>query len=363
VPRHDDVRDALHDPNLSADRSGTPVKRFPAEIQAELSSFTRLFQLWLLFQDPPKHTRTRKLLNRSFTPRVLASWRPRVQEIVDDLLDNMQGEQEIDFMDAFARRLPAIVIAEMLGVQSDSHDDFIGWSADLANFFGPPNPSVEVAGTAQTALASMTDYFRAIIPQKRAHPENDVITILVRAKDEQGALTEEEVLAQCTLFLFAGHETTQNLLGNGVVALLSHPAQLDKLMSDPSLVRTGVDELLRFDSPIQFINRTVKESADLYGARLEPGDSVVLLLGSANRDPERFSDPDELDIQRDEGQHLAFGFGPHFCLGAPLTYLEGEVAFPTMFRRLPRIRVQDGGLAWDHAKPHFRNLASLRVTL
>ncbi len=352
---------ALRDPILSADRSKVPVSQLPPEVQADYADWDRLFGMWMLFKDPPRHTRLRKLLNHSFTPKVLASWRPRIEEIANDLVAGIRGRTNIDFVNRFAYELPATVIAEMLGLREGDRERFVAWAAWVGIFFGTPNPSLELADSAQDGLVNMAAYFADLIPERRENPGDDILSILIRAEEEGEALTEDEVLSQMTLFLFAGLDTTKNLLSSGLLSLLQNPDQSATITRDPTVMRTAVQEMLRFDSPIQFLHRTVVNDGHLCGQPVTKGDTVVLLIGCANRDPERFTRPHVFDVTRSEGNSLAFGFGPHFCLGAPLTFLEGEIVFPALLDGVPDLALASDVPDWDPINPGFRNLRTLLV--
>lgn len=361
MPRFDDIKNALRDPVLSADRSKVPVSQLPEEVQADFANWDRLFGMWLLFKDPPRHSRIRKLLNHSFTPRVLESWRPRIEQITDELIAGMREKGDADYMSEFAYELPATVIAEMLGVKGSDREAFVAWSASVGTFFGTPQPSLELAHSAQDGLMNMADYFVMMIPALRKDPGDDILSILIQAEDEGEALTTDEVLSQMTLFLFAGLDTTKNMLGSGLLGVLQRPDQLANIKHDAAVMRTGVQEMLRFDSPIQFLHRTVASDGELCDQPVAEGETVVLLIGCANRDAERFTRPHNLDLARDEGANLAFGFGPHFCLGAPLTYLEGEIAFPALIQGLPGLSLESDEPDWEPINPGFRNLRTLRI--
>ena len=362
MPRFDDIKSALRDPILSADRSKVPVSQLPPGVQADFADWDRLFGMWLLFKDPPRHTRLRKLLNHSFTPRVLESWRPRIERITNDLIARMRGKGEAEFVTEFAYELPATVIAEMLGVREGDREAFVSWSASVGIFFGTPEPSLELAHSAQDGLVNMAEYFRTLVPALRKEPGDDILSILIQAEEEGDVLTTEEVLSQMTLFLFAGLDTTKNMLGSGFRGILERPDQRAIIKDEPSVMRTALQEMLRFDSPIQFLHRTVATGGELCGRPVSAGDTVVLLIGCANRDADRFTRPHTLDLARDEGINLAFGFGPHFCLGAPLTYLEGEIAFPALIDGLPGLGLATDEPDWEPINPGFRNLRSLRIT-
>ena len=249
----------------------------------------------------------------------------------------------------------------MLGVREGDREQFVEWSMWVGIFFGTPEPSLELANSAQDGLVKMAAYFADLIPERRANPGDDILSILIGAEEEGEQLTEDEVLSQMTLFLFAGLDTTKNMMGSGLLGILERPDQRDLIESDAAVMRTAVSEMLRFDSPIQFLHRSVAHDGELAGQKVAEGDTVVLLVGCANRDAERFTKPHNLDLARNEGNNLAFGFGPHFCLGAPLTFLEGEIAFPAIIEALPDIELVSDEPDWDPINPGFRNLKTLYV--
>ncbi|HEX5604198.1 MAG TPA: cytochrome P450, partial [Pyrinomonadaceae bacterium] len=312
VTRYADVLAGLHDPRLSSQRSHNLTAALPSETQSEFETFNRIFSRWMLFLDPPEHSRIRKLLNKEFTPNMIQRMRPRIQQVVDSLLDDVAGNSEIDFMTEFANPLPVRVIAEMLGIPAEDQSDFQIWSDDLARFFGNATSSVDTARRAQNSLVSLTEYFRALLPERRAHKGDDLVSLLLRVEEEGEMLTGEELLAQCTLLLVAGHETTRNLLGNGLLALLQNSDQFAKLKENPALINSAVREFARFDSPVQFSGRAATEDFSWHDQEIKKGQTVILLLGSANHDPSKFSEPDQLEITRDEGMPLSFGHGTHF---------------------------------------------------
>ncbi|HEU4509009.1 MAG TPA: cytochrome P450 [Pyrinomonadaceae bacterium] len=362
VPRYADVLTALHDARLSSRRSHTLTAALPPDVQDEFATFNRIFSKWMLFLDPPEHSRLRKLLNKEFTPNMIQRLRPRIQQVVDSLLDNVAGNSEMEFMTEFANPLPVRVIAEMLGIPGEDQYDFGIWSEDLANFFGNAAPTIDTARRAQNSLVSLTEYFRALLPERRANKGDDLVSLLLQVEEEGDALTTEELLAQCTLLLVAGHETTRNLLGNGLLALLQHPDQFARLKENPSLIGLAVREFARFDSPVQFSGRAATEDFMWHDQEIKQGQTVILLLGSANHDPEKFTRPEQLDIARDEGIALSFGHGTHFCIGAALAYTEAEIAFTTLLERTSGLRMLDEAPAW-RTNLSFRGLNKLRLSL
>ncbi len=361
VPRYVDVAAGFRDPRLSSRRSHTWTTTLPADARGEFDEFNRIFQLWMLFVDPPAHSRLRTLLTKSFSPRVVENLRPRIQRIVDNLLDRVIDAGGMDFIADFAYPLPVTVIAELLGVAPDDQPSFKRWSHDFATFFGSARPTLEETRAGRDGFLALTAYFRGTLPERRRKLGDDLVSLLVQAEEEGDQLTTEEVLAQCSLLLGAGHETTRNLLGNGLLALLRHPDQLERLRQDRSLMSSAVRECARYDSPVQFATRVVAGDCTLHGQALEKGQVVVLLIGSANRDPDHFSSPDTLDITRSQGIPLSFGHGPHFCLGQALGSIEAEIAFSTLVGRLQDVQVTDAELEWN-PNPGLRGLRALPIT-
>ena len=360
VTRYADVLAGLHDPRLSSKRSHTLTAALPSEVQSEFTTFNQIFSKWMLFLDPPHHSRLRKLLNKEFTPNMIQRLRPRIQHVVDTLLDQALGKTEMEFMTEFANPLPVRVIAEMLGIPGEDQRDFQIWSDDLTDFFGNSDATVEVARRAQTSLINLTEYFRALLPERRENKGDDLVSLLLRVEEEGEVLTEEELLAQCTLLLVAGHETTRNLLGNGLLALLQHPAQLATLKQNSSLMSLAVREFARYDSPVQFSGRAATEDFSWHDQSIKKGQTVIFLLGSANHDPEKFSEPERLEISRDEGMPLSFGHGTHFCIGAALAYTEAEIAFTSLLDRTSSLKMLDDSPVW-RPNSGFRGLSRLRL--
>ena len=306
----------------------------------------------MLFLDPPDHTRLRALVNKAFTPRAVNALEPQIRGIMGGLLDDIDDPGGFDLMPAVAQPLPVIVIAEMLGVPPQDREQFKTWSAQRARLLEPTIGRRErEAGAA--ASRAFDAYFRKIIEARRADPRDDILSALVQAEDEGERLTERETLNMLRLLLIAGNETTTNLIGNGVLALLRSPDQLRRLRDDPALIPSAVEELLRFDSPVQTDFRRVLEDCEVNGFPVRKRDNVVLLMGAANRDPDAFDDPDRLDVGRDQGPHLSFGRGIHHCLGAPLARLEGRIALEMLLERFAVI-----GLATH--RPRFRRTIVLR---
>jgi cytochrome P450 len=317
----------------------------------------------MLFRDPPDHTRLRALVSRAFTPRVVEAMRPHIQEIVDGLLDRVEGARGMDVIEDLAYPLPVTVICEMLGVPTADQDVFKQWSADIARSLDAailPAGS-EVITRGQEAGDALREYFRSLIAVRRKSPKPDLLSALIAAEEQGDKLSEPELVATCALLLIAGHETTVNLIGNGVLALLWHPDQLRALADDPALIPTAVEELLRYDGPVQRTGRMTMADVEIGGRRIPKGSIVAAVIGAANRDPAHFPDPDRLDVARRENRHIAFGFGIHFCLGAPLARIEGQVAIGTLLRRMPALKLVSDTPEWRESSV-LRGLKTLPVT-
>ena len=301
--------------------------------------------------DPPDHTRLRSLVSRAFTPRSVSHWEGRVQEIADRLLDAADGDDRFDLIAALGYPLPVTVIAEMLGVPAEDMDRFEGWSNDIALIVEPILTPAQVEAV-RRATEALFAYFETIVEARRRDARDDLVSALLAAEEDGDRLTREELLSTMLLILVAGNETTRNLIGNGMLALLRHPDQLRRLRDTPCLLEPAVDELLRYDSPVQVDGRVVREDLEMGGKRLRAGQKAIALLGAANRDPAAFENPDALDIGRREKSHLSFGRGIHYCLGASLALLEARIAFGSLLDRFPAIRLA--------AEPRYRDGIVLR---
>jgi cytochrome P450 PksS len=313
----------------------------------------------MLGQDPPDHSRLRALVHLAFTPRRIAQMRPRIEAVTDALLDSVQTQARMDLIRDFALPLPATVIAEMLGVPVADRHAFHRWSNAILS-------AAASRGRLWTAVHNawaMIRYIRRIIKQRRADPRDDLVSALAEAEEAGDSLSEDELLAMVFLLLVAGHETTVNLIGNGVLALLEHPGQRERLQTDPALIKPAIEELLRYSSPVELATkRFAREDLGLAGVTIPRGEMVFAVLASANRDERQFPDPDCLDLTREPNKHLSFGLGPHFCLGAPLARMEGQIAIGTLLRRFPDVRlaVTPGSLRWRGGML-LRGLESLPV--
>lgn len=343
---HAECSSVAKDPRCSAKRAQQMLLPLPLSRQSEFKELARMLSLWLIFMDPPEHSRLRKLLNKGFSQAALEGLRAQMEEIVNRMLEPLERSSEVELMSEFANPMPVRVISEMMGVPEALHGTFVEWSRAIAAFRGNPNRTVEEAQAAQDALIAMTEFFRKAVADRRRNKGTDLISLLIDIEEEGDALTEEELYAQCIALLFAGHETTRNLIGNGMYTLLQHPRETAELRDNPELIRSAVEEFLRYESPVQFTARVLKEEMEVCGQRIPQGWTVLCMLGAANRDPKQFKEPNQLNLKRLNNQHLAFGAGPHFCIGNQLARLEGQVAVMNLVKRFPKMKLAGPRPIW-----------------
>jgi cytochrome P450 len=342
VTRYEDVVGVLRDyERFSSDRMASLILELQPEDRDRLSLLINYFSKWLVFTDPPYHTRVRMLINKAFTPTTVERLRPRIRQLIDQLLSAVAAKRHMEFIKEFAFQLPVIVISEYMGVPPEDREMVKEWSDETSRVFFIRADEPDRRERSQRGLQHLLEYFEPLVHERRLHPRDDLIYALVQAEERGDLLSHEEVLATCTVLIFAGHETTTNLLANGVVALMEHRQQWDLLRENPQLVRPAVEELLRYDGPVKATFRWVKEDTELGGKHLREGDRMLVVLAAANRDPEKFPQPDVLDITRNPNPHVAFGHGIHICLGAPLARLEAQEAFLALTQRFPSLRLAD----------------------
>ena len=340
---YEDCERVLRDADTFSSSSYTASGQLATALQQQRREFPLGEVPTVLNSDPPVHTRLRSLLNRAFTPRAIDGLRPHVEEIAASLLagaDRAGGR--FDAVTGFAQPLPIIVIAELLGVPPSDRDRLKEWSTAIANTTNVLNTEPALAAARQATL-ELIAYMDEVVAQRRTAPGADIMTALVQAEEGGERLSHDELLAFSILLLLAGHETTTNLIGNGLLALTEHPEQAARLRADPDLLPSAVEEFLRYDSSVQGAVRFARQTAEVGGRTIEQGSTLLLLLGAANRDPAQFPDPDALDVARSPNRHLSFGRGIHFCLGAPLARLEGDIAFTALLDRFPELRLAEGG--------------------
>jgi cytochrome P450 len=362
IPRYEDVNALLRDRRFgrtylhlaSHGEMGRPDDPDYTE------PFWWLIRNGILDMEPPDHTRVRRLVAKAFTPRRVEELRPTVQSIMDSLIDQVAGVGEVDLISRLAEPLPVTVIAELLGIPEADRHHLRPWSAEICRMY-ELHPTEEDGRAASKAALEFAGYLRDLIRERRAHPTADLISGLVEVVDQGDRLTEDEMIGTCVLLLNAGHEATVNVTGNGWWTLFRNPDQLELLRGDHSLLPRAVEELMRYDTPLQMFERWVLEDVEIHGVSVPKGSELALLFGSANRDPDAFDRPDELDITRERNAHMSFGAGIHFCLGAPLARVELQTSFGTLLRRFPRMELVEEP-RW---KPAYiiRGLRELRVRL
>jgi cytochrome P450 len=341
LTRYDDVADTFKDPAryLNGGRFDSLLDALPSAVRAEVQPLENHFRTGLINSDPPDHTRLRALLHKAFTPRMIRQMEARIHAIVDTHLDRVAHQGYMDVLRDLAYPLPVIVIASMLGAPASDHEQFKGWSDDIIAFQTSGRTTREVILRSQRALLEMRAYLKAIFALRRHDPGDDLISAMVAAEEQGDRLTEEEMLTTCVTLLVAGHETTTNLIGSAVHALLHHPDQMADLRRDPSLMPAAVEEFLRYETPLQRNRKMVAFDLEFGGRHMRKGQLIMQVLSAANRDPAVFPDPDMLNIRRDPNPHIAFGLGIHFCLGAPLARVEAPIALRTLLERFPALRL------------------------
>jgi len=349
ITRYDDVRQVALSPTMSSDRL-RPFYEAQRDDRREILSGVMLYlNEWLVFKAPPEHTRLRKMMNGVFSMPMVQSMAAQIRRTVDELYAQVPRGQPFDFMQEVAVLLPAYVILDMMGVARADFRMIKEWSDDLRLFIGTSRAEEDKYRKARSGADQMSAYFRSLIAQRRAQPGDDVISKMLLAQDERGGLSEDELIAMCMLVLFGGHETTTNLLGSAVVAMLAYPEQQQLLRDRPELIDSAVEEFLRYDGPSNSIARVVAVDHELHGKALRAGDRVFAMINAANRDPRRFERPHELDIQRSPNRHLTFGQGLHFCLGAPLARLEAKVCLGALVSGFSSMRLGPGEVHWIDA--------------
>jgi hypothetical protein len=358
VTRYADVITVLH--HFSANRTPSP-EQLAAIGLAELAPLAQVMVKQMLFMDAPDHTRLRGLASTAFTPARVEALRSHIRGILNDLLAPVLAAGRMDVIADLAAPLPAIVTAEMMGVPSADADQLKEWSADFAEVLGNFQHNPDRAARTLKCVEEMTSYFRDAIQSQRGQPRDGLINALLTAEIDGDRLTEEEIIANCIVTMVGGQETTTNLIGNGMLTLLRHPNELERLRNDLTLIPSAVEELLRYESPSQHTARICSEDTELGGKKIRKGQAVIAVMGAGNRDPERFPDPDRLDLGRPDNRHLAFGWASHFCFGAPLARMEGQLVFEAIARRMTNLQLEPGALVWRD-NLGLRGLISLPVT-
>jgi cytochrome P450 len=358
-----DVMAGLRDQRFSAQRMDIGTDWIPGELKERLEPPITALTRQILFLDPPDHTRLRGLVAKAFTPRMVEKLRPRIQQLVDELLAPAQEKGQMEVISELAYPLPAIVIAEMLGVPPEDRERFTLWTHDFGVLLDGGGGGLDFEQVVQALLGvnEFMEYFRELIRQQRRTPRDNLLQAMQEAEEQGDVLSEEELLGNCVLLLAAGHGTTTHLIGNGMLALLRNPEQMEMLRAEPALLPTAVAELLRYDSPVQLTSRVATTNLRMRDKEIVAGQEVLFCLGAANHDPAQFAHPDRLDLRRQENRHLAFGQGIHFCLGAPLARVEAEIAFGSFLRTFANPRLASETI--EHFPSQvFRGLNALPVT-
>jgi cytochrome P450 len=362
VTRYADLLETFSRPEVfrNGGRMAALLQHLPQATLDELEPLRKHFSVGLIHTDPPDHTRLRALVSRAFAPRVLEGMRGRIQALVDELLDRVHRTGRMEFIQDFAFPLPARVVTELLGIPTEDHQRFRRWVTDVVSFQGPGGATAENALRSQAALLEARHYFRELFELRRREPQDDIVSALVLAEEQGDRLSEPELVSTCTTLLLAGHETTTHLLANGLRALLEHPDQLQKLRDEPELMKNAVEEMLRFEGPFVYMFHLIGSDIELGGQALRRGQMVLQALPAGNRDPAQFPDPDRFDITRPPERNLAFGYGIHYCIGAPLARMEAEIAFQALLDRYPRLRLEAGEPQWTGGT-YFRAQAALPI--
>ncbi len=334
--KHAEVQTALRDPAFSSDQNNWEGMEL-LDFERSDSALTQVMEHWMLFKDPPDHTRVRALVNKAFTARTVERLRPRIQELTDELLDEMDGKGEVELMADFAFPLPVRVICELLAVPRSEHGRFLDASRNLASVLDLGPVAEDVLESAEPFIA----YLRKLVDDRRRDPGDDLLSSLIAARDEQDRLTDLELLATVSLVLGAGFETTMNLIGNAMITLFMHPDELARLRADPSLIASTVEEVLRYEPPVLVTARTSLDDVTVGATNVHKGQQGILMLAVANRDDEVFEDAGRFDITRSPNPHLTFGGGHHFCPGAALARLEGQIALGSLIQRFPNLRLRE----------------------
>ncbi|MCM3782701.1 cytochrome P450 [Neobacillus mesonae] len=363
VSKYEYVQSILKSPNMIRERQRLMTEQELSELPPpRYQNIQELVKDWMLFRDPPEHTRLRSHVAYAFTPKTLESSKPKIYSIAEALADQMEQEPGSNFMQTFAFPLPVVVIADMLGVPEEDREFFKKWSNTLAKLLDVSLMGDDFFEEADRCSAEIRDYFGQFVKERRKSPQDDIISQLIHAQNEEQKLSDEELINNCILLLVAGHETTVNLIGNGTKTLLEHPESYEMLASNPELTSSAVEEILRYESPVQFTNRVASIDVEMGGKLIPTQAEILVNLGAANRDAEYFRDPDIFDITRSKNRHLSFASGPHFCLGAPLARMEASIAFEVLTRRFPQMELGNAAPVWrDNVL--LRGLDSLYVRI
>ena len=360
LTRYEHVKNALLDPRFSAERMESLIAHVPESTRGTIGPLAKWIGLWAVFKDPPDHTRLRGLMSHAFTPVAIQELRPKVESLTERFLDQMVPRGRMDIIADLAYPLPITVIGDLLGLPPGDSDRLKTWSDELAYFVGGALTTADKYERSQEGVQEMAQYFSEAIDHERKSPENGLIGQMIQSID-RGLVSHDEVVGTCILVLFAGHETTTNLISNGIWSLLQNPSELAALRETPSLIESAVEEILRYEGPAQSVARVATQDIEIHDKTIKRGERVFLMIGAANRDPRVFQDPDRFDIQRQDNPHIAFGMGLHYCIGAPLARLEGQIAIGRILARCGDLKAEIDAPEWLDSLT-FRGFRSLPVT-
>ncbi|WP_437285407.1 cytochrome P450 [Sorangium sp. So ce406] len=361
LTRYEDVQLILRDPRFSAERVDYYISGVPALLRQKLKRYDEFISHWMVLADPPRHTRLRSLVARAFTPQVVEGLRPLVQRVADEMIDAASARGRMDLIGDLAYPLPGVVIGRLLRISPADTERLKGWSDALFRLLGAPVPDEETIEIGHQGVVGFEEFLRDLIAERRAHPGDDVLSRLLLAEEQGSMLSDAELISTCALLLASGHETTTHLIGNGALALINNPDQMQMLREDPRLIDRAVEEILRYSGVGYQSSRRAREDVEIRGVRIEAGQIAFGFLLAANRDPDRFPDPERMDILRKDTRHVGFGGGIHFCLGAQLARVQAQVVLNTIVQRLPDLAIAEPRLEWI---PSFlvRGLRALPVT-
>ena len=363
ITRYDDVRSILSSDNITVDRLNNFYSKLPSDEAQLLKEIVKYLNLWAAFRNPPDHTRMRKIMMVAFTRKSITEMQPKISSITDATLSELKNVNEIDLVNHYASPIPGLTIMHLLGVPIDMLGEFKSWSDDMSKFIGGARNDKDKYEKASRGCRKMVSFFREIIEERRKNPSEGFLMDLINASVENDKFSDDELIATCMLILFAGHETTTNLISNGILTLIKNQSELEKLLKNPDLLDLTVEEIMRFDGPTNSLVRNVERDHEIHNKKLKQGDRVFAMVSSANRDENIFTEPDVFKIDRSPNRHLTFGYGPHLCIGAALAREEGRIAIINFFKHYPKAELKaENSFEWIDAMVP-RGLKKLDVKL
>ncbi|MFL2793169.1 MAG: cytochrome P450 [Paracoccaceae bacterium] len=363
ITRYDDVRSILSSDNITVDRLNNFYSKLPGDEAKLLEEIVKYLNLWAAFRNPPDHTRMRKIMMVAFTRKSITEMQPKISSITDATLSKLKNVNEVDLVNHYASPIPGKTIMHLLGVPMDMLGEFKSWSDDMSKFIGGARNDKEKYEKASRGCRQMVSFFRQIIEERRKNPSEGFLMDLITASVENDKFSDDELIATCMLILFAGHETTTNLISNGILTLIKNPSELEKLLKNPDLLDLTIEEIMRFDGPTNSLVRNVERDHRIHNKKLKQGDRVFAMVSSANRDENIFNEPDVFKIDRSPNRHLTFGYGPHLCIGAALAREEGRIAIINFFKHYPKAKLKtENSFEWIDAMVP-RGLKKLDVKL